>query len=293
MTTDTDNAPRATPRRPRKGPLLFAGVGLATLLASGYLLTQRIDTYNRTHLGPLYRFITSDRTDFEFAGRPVSIADALDDQGAGTLTITYGDQALDLPVQVPTPVALPGLDRHRDWFRLMIFAESTRLSHSQFAAGIEDGSITPRLVAVTRNPMSEDVREGRFDMDVPDNWGWGEVMRDRWTFSFYEFLPAGGFESQTLRFPQSGASFYREQVNADLKGEPLPERRDDELREGTWQYEAALSLMVRPPAITMENQAMRAAGWTLPVASASVLLIIFSLAWAFAPDRVTATSPAD
>jgi len=293
MTTATTNARPAPRRKPRKGPLLLAGVGLAVLLSSGYLLTKRIDTYNRTHLGPLYRFITSDRTDFQFASRPVSITDNLDEAGHGTLTIAYGDETLELPVQVPNPVALPGLDRHRDWFRLMIFAESTKMSHSQFAAGIDNGSITPRLIAVTRNPMSEEVREGRFDMDVPDNWGWGEVMRDRWTFSFYEFLPAGGFETQTLRFPQSGASFYREQVNADLKGAPLPERRSDELREGTWQYEAALSLMVRPPAITMENQAMRAAGWTLPVASASVLFIIFGLAWAFAPDRVTATDPAD
>lgn len=290
MTTDTPSAPRVSARKPKKGPLLIAGIGVAVLVGSGYLLTKRVDTYNKEHLGPTYRFIQTDQADFEFAGRPVTIVDEVNEAGEGTITITYGEDTLVLPVEIPNSVALPGFDRYRDWFAMQIFAESTRMSFQDFRRGIDDLTITPRLIAVTRNPMSEDVRQGRFDLNVPENWGTGETHRDRWTFTFHEFLPAGGFETQTLRFPQSGKSFYREQVNADLKGEQQPERRGDELREGSWEFQASLPLMPRTPAITMENQAMRAAGWTLPVASASVLFIIFGLAWAFAPDRAKASS---
>lgn len=294
MTTDPDQAGPPSPgsnarasRRPRPVPLLVALAGLVVLIASGYALTSRIRDYNAANPTRIYRFINTDQTEFNYAGHPVRIADDVDEQGEGTLTIAYGDTDLDLPVQVPNPVALPGLDRHRDWFRLTIFAESTGLTTAEFKRGIDDGSIPARLVAVTRNPLSDDVREGRFDMRVDENWGWGEVLRDRWTFSFHEFLPEGGFESQTLRFPESGKSFYRRQVNADLAGEPAPVRDPNELKEGTWQFQAALALMNRPPAITMEQQALRNAGWTLPVASASVLVIMFGIAWAFAPARVT------
>jgi hypothetical protein len=45
--------------------------------------------------------------------------------------------------------------------------------------------------------------------------------------------------------------------------------------------------MPRAPAITFENQALRAAGWTLPVASASVLTLVFGLFFALAPARTT------
>lgn len=290
MTTNTPKTPRASARKPKKGPLLVAGVGLTVLVGSGYALFERVGEYNATHLGPTYRFIQTDQAQFQFAGRPVSFVDEVNDAGEGTLTMTYGEDTLVLPVQIPNPVALPGFDRYRDWFAMQIFAESTRMSFKDFRLGIDDGTITPRLIAVTRNPMSEDVREGRFNLNVPENWGTGEVHRDRWTFTFHEFLPEGGFASHTLRFPQSGKSFYREQVKAEIQGEQPPARRSDELREGTWEFQAALPLMPRTPAITMEQQALRNSGWTLPVASASVLFILFGVAWAFAPDRVTAAS---
>ena len=181
------------------------------------------------------------------------------------------------------------MERHRDWFRVQAFAEFEPPA-DEFKRRFEAGELDARMVIVTRTPMGvEPAAEGHFDMEVPeDDWGWAEVRRDRWLFTFYEFLPEGGFREESLRFPESGASFYRRQVRAKQHGDPPPQRRDDELKEYTWEYQAALPLMNRPPGITHEQQALRNAGWTLPVASCAVLGIMFSLAWAVAPARVRA-----
>ena len=44
--------------------------------------------------------------------------------------------------------------------------------------------------------------------------------------------------------------------------------------------------MPRTPPITSENQALSDVGWTLPVAFASVIVLMFSIALAVAPARV-------
>ncbi len=208
-----------------------------------------------------------------------------DDAGEGEVTVRYGHDALTLPVQIPQKFSFPGLERHADWFRVQMFAESTGMNQDEFEAKINAGEIKPRLVIVTRNPHSETTKDGRFDLETSESWGWGEVRRDLWTFTFHEFLRDGGFSIETLRFPESGASFYRRQVKADLAGEPLPVRPDDELKEGSWQYQAALPLMNRRPGITTEQQGLRNAGWTLPAASASMIALMVFLAFALAPSR--------
>jgi hypothetical protein len=130
------------------------------------------------------------------------------------------------------------------------------------------GEIETRLAAVVRTPFGAEAGEGLFDLETEEDWGWGEVRRDRWAFTFHEFLPEGGWRSETLRFPESGKAFYRRQVEAEQAGRARPRRAaTDELKEGTWQFDAAIPLMNRPPSITNEQQALRNAGWTLPVAS--------------------------
>ncbi|MEZ6165288.1 MAG: hypothetical protein R3B67_12745 [Phycisphaerales bacterium] len=79
----------------------------------------------------------------------------------------------------------------------------------------------------------------------------------------------------------------RRRANAELKGEPEPQRSDDEIQEYTWEYGAALKVTNRPPGITLEKQALLNAGWTLPVAASGFLLLVVSFCFAIAPDRVT------
>lgn len=280
--------------RPRRAiPLALAALSLVAVAVSAWSLARRIEAWNETHGRSIFYFLPVERTRFEFAGRVVEVSDDLNESGEGDVVISYGDDTLRVPVAVPNELPLPGLTRHETWLRLHVFAEAgDRQTFADFERALNAGEITSRLVAVVRTPHAEPPREGAFDLETEEDWGWGEVRRDRWAFTFHEFLPSGGWRSETLRFPESGAAFYRRQVAADKAGLPPPVRREDELKEGTWQFDAAIPLMNRPPSITNEQQALRNAGWTLPVASAGIVVFIVSLAFAFAPQRPRAGTSA-
>lgn len=197
-------------------------------------------------------------------------------------------RTLTFPVAVPNKVALPGLVRFQDWMQVYFFAENAdREPIERFNARVLAGEIPLRLAVVTRTPSPGGDRDTLIgDLKVPNEaWGYGETMRNRWSFTFREILRDGTIATETLRFPESGTSFYRRQVRAEQRGEPAPVRAADELKEDTWQWDLALRGMPRPPAITHENQALRNAGWTLPVASLATLGLAFGTAFLFAPPR--------
>ena len=271
--------------------LIIAALATATLLLSAWRLAKRIEAWNATQGRQIYYFFPVETTLFTFAGKPVEVGDELNELGEGDVTVEYGDDTLRIPVAVPNKLPLPGLSRHAGWLRFHVFAPAEKgQSFGEFEAALEAGEITQRLVAVVRTPFGAEASEGLFGLETEEEWGWGEVRRDRWAFTFHEFLPEGGWRSETLRFPESGKAFYRRQVRAEREGLPPPTRRADELREGSWQFDAAIPLMNRPPSITSEQQALRSAGWTLPVASASIVIIMVSLAFAFAPARTKAAA---
>jgi len=199
--------------------------------------------------------------------------------------VSYAGDTLRIPVQIPQPLPLPGLERHAEWLRVAQFAEGSAMGYAEFVRRFDAGEIPARLVIVTRNPLSGEGDEPKFGLEHGEGWGWGEVRRDRWTFTFHELLAEGGFASHTLKFPEPGSSFYRRQIRAEREGLPPPVRDPDELREGSWEFQAALPLMRRPPGITKERQALREAGWTLPTASGSIIGLIACLAIALAPSR--------
>ena len=280
------------PRRPI--PLTIAAVATVTLIVSSWLLAGRIEAWNETNGRSIFYFFPVETTLFTFAGRPVVVSDDVNEMGEGDVVVEYGDDTLPIPVPIPNDLPLPGLSRHADWLRFHVFAGAEKNQTFQgFKAAMDAGEITSRLVAVVRSPFADPVKDGVFGLETEEDWGWGEVRRDRWLFSFYEFLPEGGWRTETLRFPETGKAFYRRQIKAEKEGLPPPVRRDDELKEGSWQFDAAIPLMNRPPPITSEFQALRSAGWTLPVASASIIAIMFGLGFALAPSRPTASDGTD
>ena len=263
----------------------------ATASAVGTVeLAGRIARWNENNPTPIWYFQEVEQTRFQFQGREVEIDSDIDDLGVGEVAVTYGDQTLRIPVAVPAEHDFPGLLRYRDWMRVLLFADSQRMSVERFEQGLNDGSVRLRCAIATRVPDPEVLGKGPLsdvlDLEVDeDSWGWGETMRHQWTFHFYELLPGGGFEKTTKQWPESWQSLYRRQVRAAQSGEPLPERDPREFAYGQWQHDAALRVSPRAPGISKERQALRGAGWSLPTVAAGILGFIFALAFAFAPQR--------
>ncbi len=284
MTTSASNT------SPRTILWIIAGLSLVLLAISSFALAKRIEKFNQDRDAPLFSFRDVSEDAFLFMNNEFRMEEVeVDDKPY--IKVSYGTDELLLPVVIPPKQPLPTIfDRQREWMSMMIMADRAGMTLDEMESKIDSGEIVPRLILATRTPFgAEPTKEKRFDsIEHERNWSWGEVRRDLWLFDFYEMNPNGTITvHEPQRFPESGKSLLRRQNYAKLKGEPIPEREPGELVEYSWQYGAAIKLTPRPPAITMENQALRAAGWTLPTAAACVLILIASVFFAIAPTRVT------
>ncbi|MCR9075371.1 MAG: hypothetical protein NXI07_04960 [bacterium] len=265
-------------------------LSIVAIIVAGISLTKRIGAYYERVDHPLFAYNEVASTDFTFAGRDVSIEEIQRSDESMALRVEYGDESLELDVVYPPKHTLPTLfDRQREWFGMYFFADRSGMTLQQFEDGIASDEIQLRLAIVTRTPFGvEPAKDPRHEsIGRTENETTGEARRDLFRYDFYEFKRDGTIELESKRFPESGKSFMRRRVNAELRGEPEPERADDEIREYTWQWGAAIKVTNRPPPITQERQALLNAGWTLPVAAGGFLLLAVSFFFAIAPPRVT------
>jgi len=262
-----------------------AAVSAAVLVPSAWALFDRIGEFNAAHPHTMFYFQPVTATAFAYAGHDGTITETIDDDGGGTLTVTYADASLDLPVAIrklDTGLTLDniGLNAHADWFRLlrMIEGEPGR-TFADVYAEVNEGDRPDRLIAVTRTPTPGDnegmlEKKGLFDPDIKNgDWGWGEVMRRQWVFDFYEFTPDGRIvHTDTLRFPEARY---------------LDQPREGELRQGTWQWSAALYVMPKgsTPKYNFTDEALTRAGWPLGAVGVSTLALLTCLGFALAPQR--------
>lgn len=292
MDTETTTTPAITPTHKENRLVwwVLVVVSIFTIAISGQQLATRIAAYYKSIEHPLFAYIQAQSTDFEFAGRQLSLKeDTIDDKAV--IRIHFGDEHLILDVSIPPQQPLPTLyDRHKDWMALVFFADRSGMTLEEFISKFETDEIKPRLALATRTPFGIDpVKEPIFEgIEHEKNLSTGDVHREQWRLDFYEFKRDGSIEKETKRYPESTRSLTRRQKQAISEGNPLPERRDDEIQVYTWEYGAALKVMPRSPPITMEKQALRVAGWTLPVAAGGFLLLIISFFFAIAPARTTA-----
>tara|TARA_R110002096_G_scaffold173781_5_gene348477 strand:+ start:121805 stop:122677 length:873 start_codon:yes stop_codon:yes gene_type:complete len=275
---------------PRTILWIVAGLSLITLIFSSFALAKRINAFNTERDAPLFSFRDVQEDAFLFMNNPFTIKEiTIDDQPF--VQVDYGQDELLLPVVIPPKQPLPTVfDRQREWLSIMILADRAGMTLDEMKSKIDSGEIVPRLILATRTPFGfEPAKEKRFDsIEIEHNEAWGEARRDLWRFDFYEMNPDGTITAHNpKRFPESGKSLQRRQNYAKLKGEPIPERDTEDLIEYSWQYGAAIKLTPRPPAITMENQALRNAGWSLPTAATSILVLLASVFFAIAPPRAT------
>ncbi|KAA0213957.1 MAG: hypothetical protein DYG94_03220 [Leptolyngbya sp. PLA3] len=282
-----------------KQPRLIAWTGLSfSLLALGvgaWTMGRRIAAYNREHPREHPYFIEVGVTDFEFAGREVTVRDQLDAEGAGQVVVDYGPDSASIDVGVPNPLPLPGLARHEDWLRVLIVGEPGGRTYEQFRQAVRDRDITPRLVFVSRH-LNPGVDDSRFGIEVDQSSReYGEVMRKRWTFGFLELRTEGGFRQWTRHYPESARSFDGRVLAAARAGQPAPQRSPDELAEDSWEWYAALTVIPagKAPNRSFRNDALSSAGWALPMTSAGVIGSIGCLAFALAPRRSDRWSAAE
>lgn len=277
--------------RPRTIALTIAAVSLAALVVSATALARRIGHYNQanppTHL--VFHQILS--PEFSFADRPIQIIQQLNEDHTGQLLVQYGETTLTLRVTIPPVAILPDLSTHNDWLAVLVFREDPQFDPATARTHARQGIFDGRLVLVTRTPPPG-----------IDPKTFGEVWRSEWWFDFYELNRDGSIEHTRLAYPESERALSRRQSMARRAGEEVPARRQNELRAGTWQYDAAM--FVIPPHFVpphdFADDALSAAGWTMPVVVVSMLALVLSLAFGFgrgipwtADERARPDEPTD
>lgn len=259
-------------RRPRTIALIIAAVSLAALVASANALAHRIGRYNQANPPSHLVFHQILSPEFTFADYPVRITEQLNEDHSGEVLVQFGDTALTLRVTIPPVAILPDLSTHRDWLAVLVFREDPQFDPATARAHARQGIYDGRLVIVTRTPPPG-----------IDPKTFGEVWRSEWWFDFYELKHDGSIEHTRLAYPESERALARRQSKARRAGEEIPGRRSNELTAGTWQYDAAMYVI--PPHFVpphdFADDALSAAGWTMPVVVVSMLTLVGSLAFGF------------
>jgi len=260
--------------------LVACFVSLVAVVVLGYFMAVRLNEYNETSGREIYVFQPISARHFMWDDQRVSFTDEVDADGADVVVLGYGDDTVRLRSGLRSlPEEVPGLQRHESWLKVLRFAPRSGMSIEELQAAIDAGTAEDRLAVIVR------LQRPGVDQD-----SFGQVMRGDWRFQIVELLPEGGFKEEVFLFPESERAFNRRVSAARRAGEPAPERREDELVFGTWQFDAALHVMPKsgPPTPQFGRGAMDALGWTLPAATILFFISAISIAMAFAPERVRA-----
>ena len=261
---------------------LIALAAFAVFVYSTYSLARYIDRYNDQNPPDLIYIQPLDSTENIYAGRPLTISDRLDERGLGTVTVRFGDEVLELPVQEPATLSLPDLAHHRTWLRLFAWKRGDTFEVAEAREDRREGIVDGAPVLVMRlGPPGED------PLTV------GRIARSEWRFRFFEFLPDGTIERSEFRYPESRRAYQRRVRAAEREGEPTPERRSDELKEDTFEFSGAMLVMPgRPPSQSFTENALSDAGWRWPATTLSFIVACVAFTIGISPRRRTAESDA-
>ncbi|MBX3380970.1 MAG: hypothetical protein KF805_12830 [Phycisphaeraceae bacterium] len=240
--------------------LSAAGLGLSV-----YTMARRVAEHNQRER-KVYFFKEILKKDFEFKGVPVHITDINPGTPDWHLNIAYGAENLRLHVSVPGNPKLPDLVAHNDWLRVLLFAEARHMTAATLEQKVREGEVPERLAIVTRSPLPG-AEPGK----------WQDVWKSGWAYDFYEF-DDGHFKHERFTYPT---------------GKPDREPKPGQLPADTWQFQAASAVtpQTQRPSNRFTMDALNAAGWTLPAAAWSTMLLLGSIAIVVAPARRRSTSP--
>jgi hypothetical protein len=253
--------------RSRRIGLVILLVSLCVGVFAVVQMLQRVGAYNEQANFGHYRFDVSTSREFKAHGRPVAISDSDDTQ----LRIAYDGVETVIPVVQPPIAGVPDLGIYGDWVKIIEMHQVVRGP----TGSLMDKEGSGRLLLLTRIPP-----EGY------DPATWGSVRRADWTFDFHEFMPDGTIESTTFRWPRSelGEMSLRKEIQ---KGEPTAKilATIPPLEERSWQYQAALHVIpkLNVPKYRFKDTAMKAMGWTLPVAGFAGLGVMIGIGLVMRP----------
>lgn len=251
--------------------LVSLGLGVFAVLE----MSRRVTAYNEQAKFGFFRFDVGSSRAFTAHGKPVQILDEDDKTGDGraAFVIKYADGETRIPVVEPPAANVPDLGIYGDWAKVLEVHEVERGP----GGSLRDKPGTGRILLVCRIPPAG---------YNPETWG--SVRRSDWTFDFHEFKPDGTIESRTYRWPRSelaAMSLKKEVEKGDETAKLLA--AIPELEEQTWEYQAALHVIpkLNVPRYRFKHTAMKAMGWTLPVAGFCGLGVIAGIGLVCAPKR--------
>jgi hypothetical protein len=230
-------------------------------------MARRIASFHESDKREVYAFQRVESREFDFAGHKATLTDDRSDPRAPILVVKYADHETRIPVSVPPDVEsarwkLPGLIPHEDWLRVLRMAPRGGMTTQEWLEKRDSGQLEQRLILVARIPQPG-----------ADPQTWGNVWKKLWSFDFYELMPDGSIARHArLKYPTT-------------RGIKAP--KIGELRENTWQFQAALQTMPQAgsvgPTHNFFGNAVAAAGWTLPAAAFSGLLATMASVFSLAP----------
>lgn len=247
----------------RRSLVWLASLSGAASLLLVFGIARRVSGFNRDHPPQIFAFKEITEPEFTFNARPVTIADDRSQPEHPHVVIAFDSAELRLRVPQPVDYRLPKLVPHRDWMRVLAFVPASGEVQRAYLDNLASHPDAYRLVVVTRT--------SRAGVD-PKTWG-AAWQRD-WVFDFHEFQREGGFTQERLRYPTRGG---------------MKRPKEGELRENTWQFQAALQMMPKAggvgPTHNFFGNALSAAGWMLPAAAFSGAICTFATAFAAGPHR--------
>jgi hypothetical protein len=277
-------------------------VSLVGAIAGGWCMANRVAAFNST-LPEQFLFKAESTRSINAFGKAINLEDTTatdaDGKPQAAVRVTYGDDAVTIPVIAPKVKGFKDLSTYEESFRVLSFAPI-----KEGKADIKPFSDENwRAIVIAR-----ETRPG-FDQDT-----WGEVRIKDWTWVVYEFKREGGIAGpRTIQYrDRHGHAPAEIYARDELKkvGKPVPDfpeqsgprlTKVEPIEERSWEWQAALFTIpkmqvsryrYRSDAIDGTGLA-EGMGWTLPLTGFSVLGVVLGcgLIMAGRAKRSTVAAP--
>lgn len=288
---------------PRKVALLIFLLSTVVFGLAVWKMTWRIVDFNRKanfvrfHAEPIIA------RDFRLEGWPrgtlTDHSEMIDGVERNFLELDFGGKKTLIPAKTPPAKDVPNLSVYDEWVKVLGFNEVERDPNDP-NGNSRDVPGSARLWIVTRNTPPG------YDEET-----WGSVRRAEWMFTFYELGKDGSVTVVHRRWPRryNGENHLQERAAAYVARTPGSQTAasgadvDEDarlaelakitpLKERSAEYYAALFVIpkISMPQYKFEDTALqfRVLGWTVPAAGFAVLGMLYGLAFAIAPKRITA-----